>query len=192
MSTTAQALYQRRRLTVANYHHMGKSGIFQEDERVELIEGEIVQMPPIGSPHAGPVSQLSQMLRETVGRQAVVSVQNPVILDDYSEPLPDITLLKRRSDFYKSSHPRPEDVLLIIEVSDTTLRYDREVKVPLYARHGIPEVWIVDLANDCLQVFRDPLEASYQDCQTLAVSDSITPLTVPQCTIHLAGLFKRS
>jgi Uma2 family endonuclease len=174
---------------VADYHRMGQADIFSVNDRVELIEGEIIDMAPIGSPHAGTVKFLANALRVAVGGRAVISVQDPVFLDRYSEPEPDIALLKPRDDFYRTAHPRPEDVLLIIEVADTTLRYDREVKAPLYARHGIPELWLVDLENRCLEVFRAPVEAGYQQVQNIERPSMLTPVALPDVSIDLTGLF---
>jgi len=189
MNTAVKTIYQHHRLTVADYHRMGQVGIFSADDRVELIEGEIIDMAPIGSEHAGTVKFLANALRIAVGGRAIISVQDPIFLDRYSEPEPDVALLKPRNDFYRSAHPRPEDVLLIIEVADTTLRYDREIKAPLYARHGIPELWIVDLENRCLEVFRAPAEAVYQEVKGIERAGVLTPVALPDVSIDLKGLF---
>ena len=132
---------------------MGESGIFAPDERVELIEGEIIQMTPIGPPHIGTVIHLNALLVRGAGDLAVVSPQLPVRLGDLSMPQPDLALLKARSTFYTDAHPRGEDVLLVIEVSDSSVRYDRRVKLPLYARSAIPETWLVDLLNARVETF---------------------------------------
>ena len=161
MSTMAMDSVRRHRLTVANYYRMAEAGILRADARVELIEGEIIDMAPIGRQHAGTVNHLNRILQQVVGEHAIVQIQNPVSLDEYSEPEPDVALLRPRADFYKSGHPQPQDVLLIIEVADTSSRYDREVKVPLYARHGIGEVWVLDLEGGNLTRYRDPREGSY-------------------------------
>lgn len=146
---------------------MGKAGVFHVDDRVELINGEIVDMTPIGSRHASVVARLSRSLTWTVGDAALVWTQNPVVLGEASETQPDIALLRPRSDFYAGAHPRPADVLLLIEVADTSMRYDREVKIPLYARHSIPEVWLVDLGRASIAAYRDPAESGYQDATRL-------------------------
>jgi len=138
---------ERRLFTAEEYFRMGEAGILQEDDRVELIEGEIVEMSPIGSRHAACVNRLVKLFVREVGDSGIVGAQNPVLLPDYSGPQPDVAVLRLREDFYAEAHPTPGDVLLLIEVSDTTLRYDREVKLPLYALAGILEVWIVDLQN---------------------------------------------
>ncbi len=120
---------------------MAEVGLLSEDSRVELIEGEIIEMSPIGSTHGGTVNRSSKLLHRELDDIAIVSVQNPVHIDDFSEPQPDLALLKPRKDFYSNSHPTPEDVLVVIEVADASVYYDRNVKPPLYARAGIPEAW---------------------------------------------------
>ena len=152
---------RHRRLTVEDYYRMGEVGILQPNERVELIEGKIIDMAPPGDLHAGTVNQLANLLQRAAGDRAIVGVQNPVMLDRYSEPQPDLALLVPRADFYKSARPRPGDVLLVIEVADTSLSYDRDVKVSLYARHGIPEVWLVDVRGKRLTRYRDPADGAY-------------------------------
>ena len=141
---------------------MGEAGVFSPEVRLELIEGEIVEMSPIGSPHAACVSRLTRTLTLMLQHLALIWVQNPVRLNDRSEPQPDVVVLKPREDFYENGHPKPEDVLLVIEVSDSTLQYDRRVKVPLYARAGIPEVWIVNLVDESVETFADPSEGAYR------------------------------
>src|SRR2546423_8636468 len=146
----------RRHFNITEYYRMAAAGVLSDDDRVELIEGEIVEMNPIGSRHAACVGRLTEFLGRLVGGEAIVWVQNPVQVNDYSEPLPDVTLLKRRVDFYAQANPGAADVLLIIEVSDTTLEYDRQVKLPLYARARIPEVWIVNTPEDTIEVYARP------------------------------------
>ncbi len=189
MSTPGPAIYQRHRLTVADYHRIGKAGIVSEDARVELIEGEIIDMAPIGSEHAAVVRRLIRLFDRVIGEQAIVSAQDPVCLSNFSEPEPDIALLRYRKDFFRHAHPRPDDVLLIVEVADTSLRYDREVKLPLYARYGIREVWIVDLENRCLHLFREAAEGGYKQVQTIERPGVMAPLQLPNCGIDLSGLF---
>ncbi|MGH8507608.1 MAG: Uma2 family endonuclease [Gammaproteobacteria bacterium] len=189
MSTPEPVIYQRHRLTVADYHRIGTAGIVSEADRVELIEGEIIDMAPIGSEHAAVVRRLVRLFDRVIGEQAIVSAQDPVWLSSFSEPEPDIALLRYRDDFFRHAHPRPGDVLLIVEVADTSLRYDREVKLPLYARHAILEVWIVDLENRCLQVFREPAEGGYKQVQTVDRPGVMAPLQLPDCRIDLSSLF---
>ncbi|MGH8580731.1 MAG: Uma2 family endonuclease [Gammaproteobacteria bacterium] len=189
MSTPEPTVYRRHRLTVADYHLIGNAGIVSENDRVELIEGEIIDMAPIGSEHAAVVRRLVRLFDRIIGEQAIVSAQDPIWLSSFSEPEPDIALLRYREDFFRHAHPRPDDVLLIVEVADTSLRYDREVKLPLYARHGILEVWIVDLENRCLHMFREPAEGGYKQVQTTDHPGVIAPLHLPERGIDLSGLF---
>jgi Uma2 family endonuclease len=189
MPSTAPDVFRRYRLTVADYHRMGEVGILHEDARVELIEGEIINMPPIGSLHAGTVNYAAYLLIQACGEQAIVATQNPVFLDLHSEPQPDIALLRPRADFYRISHPAPADVLLVVEVADTSLAYDTQIKLPLYARHGIPEVWLVDLDNRQLIVHRLPTPDGFQDVRPLADLSAVTLLVLPGVTVNLSGLF---
>ncbi len=189
MSTSPHDILRRHRLTVKDFHRMGEAGILGEDDRVELIEGELVEMTPIGSKHAGTVAQLSRLFERQVGEDALVWVQNPVAMGEDSEPEPDLCLLHPRADYYKSAHPRAEDVLLIVEVADTSLRYDREIKVPLYARHGIAEVWVIDLEGGIAHVFQDPTDKGYQKVSHLMVPARLRPLLLPAAGVDLAALF---
>src|ERR1043165_4040767 len=146
----------RHFFTVAEFERMGEAGIFARDARLELLEGEIVEMSPIGSSHAGCVKFLGRFLHTSVSDRALVSTQNPIKLDDYSEPQPDVALLRLRDDFYRHAHPKLVDVLLVIEVADTTVDYDRLVKVPLYAKAGIREVWLVNLPEEKIELYAEP------------------------------------
>ena len=147
MSSTAEDLIHRHRYTVEDYYRMVEVGILAPDARVELIEGEVIEMPPIGAPHAAVVTDLQNLLIGAVGGDAIVRVQNPVRLGLHDEPQPDIALVKPPASKYRRRHPAAADVLLLIEVVDTSLRYDREVKLPLYGRKGIPETWLLDLVR---------------------------------------------
>jgi Uma2 family endonuclease len=178
----------RRRWTVAEYHRMGEVGLLSEDERVELIEGDIVEMSPIGSQHAGRVNFLVGVLAHRLFGKAVVAPQNPVVLGTHSEPEPDIAVLRWRDDFYEQDHPGPDDVLLIVEVSESTVRFDRRVKAPLYARHGIPEYWLVDLPARCLEIYREPQDGQYRQV-TEHRTGTVSPLALPEVVIDLAALF---
>ena len=153
------------RLTVAEYYRMAEVGLLSPDDRVELIEGEIVDMPPIGSRHAAVVTVLAKRLIQSVGDSADVRIQAPVRLGPRSEPQPDIALLAPRADCYRAGHPQAGDVWLLIEVSESTLRFDREVKSRLYARHGVPEYWVVDLVEDLVHLYRDPDGGRYREQQ---------------------------
>jgi len=171
-----------RRFTSAEYHAMIAAGIFQEDERIELIAGEIVQMSPIGSGHAGCVNRLNRRLTRGLGEQGLVAVQNPIALELSSEPQPDLAVLRPRADDYGQSHPEAKDILLVIEVAETSLGYDREVKIPLYARAGIPEAWLVRLTDRCIEVYRDPAATGYQSMQTFRTG-TLSPLAFPDLAL---------
>jgi Uma2 family endonuclease len=158
----------RYRFTVAEYERMGQAGIFSPEERVELVCGEIMGMSPIGTRHAACVGRLTRVLTLLLQHVALVWVQNPVRLDDYSEPQPDLVVLKPRPDFYKNSLPVPGEVLLVIEVSDTTLGYDRQVKMPLYAGAGVPEAWLVNLPAERIEVYSDPAGGKYRAARSYA------------------------
>ncbi len=174
-----------RRFTVDEYHRMGEAGIFHEDDRVELLDGEIVVMSPIGSRHAGCVKGLVSLLYQALGRSAILGVQDPVILEPYSEPEPDVAVLKPQADTYRRGHPAPSDVLLLIEVAETSIEYDRETKVPLYAQAGIPEVWLVNLPADNIEVYRKPRGDRYTDIHTAHRGERLTPPQLPTVTLRV-------
>lgn len=165
--------------TVDAYHRLGELGIFDEDDRVELLDGQIVEMTPIGGRHVACVVRLTDLLSRRLGSDTSVSVQNPVVLADRSEPQPDIAVLRRADGLSGAWLPSPQDVLLVIEVADTSLEHDRDVKVPLYASAGIPEVWLVDLPGDQIKVYRDPGPDGYRDVRTVTRGGTLTPLALP-------------
>jgi Uma2 family endonuclease len=179
---------QPRLFTVEEYLRMGESGILGPEERVELIEGEIIQMTPIGPPHSGTVIHLNALLVRGVGDRAMVSPQLPVRLGDLSMPQPDLALLKARSNFYTDAHPREGDVLLLIEVADSSVRYDRRVKLPLYARFGIPEYWIVNLPESCIEAYHTPDEEGYQEFRRYVAGERISPQALPDLVIEVGSL----
>lgn len=152
----------RKQFTVVEYARMHEVGIFAEDERVELLDGEVCETSPVGSIHAAIVKRLNVLLSQSVGNTAIVSVQDPIRLDDWSEPQPDVALLRYRDDFYADALPVADDVLLVIEVSDTSLAYDRDEKLPRYAAAGIPEVWITDVAHDRVEQYLEPRGSNYR------------------------------
>jgi Uma2 family endonuclease len=190
MDGAAEVAYRTHRFTVADFLRMEKSGLFHPEARVELIEGEIIDMAPIGPPHAGTVMFLAQRLRETLGQTAILSVQGPIVLDDVNLPQPDIALLRPREDFYRKSHARTDDILLVIEVSDTTLPFDLKKKLPLYARAGIVETWIVDVEHSAFHVFRKPAGDRYKDEQVLVAPGVISIGALPGITVDLSGFFQ--
>lgn len=173
----------RHRFTVEEYHRLADAGILGPDSRTELIHGEIVHMPPIGSEHAGSVNRLTEDLVLAFAGKAIVSVQNPVRIRPHSEPQPDFLLLRTRVDGYGSSLPEPESVLLAIEISDSSLSYDRGTKLPLYAQAGIPEVWIVDLRGEQVEIHRNPGPAGYRDTHRALRGEHISPAAFPDCKL---------
>jgi Uma2 family endonuclease len=164
--------------TVSEYERMGATGIFAPEARVELIEGEIVEMSPIGSRHAACVKLLSRILNKQVADNGIVSTQDPIRLSDFSEPQPDIAVLRFREDYYRDGHPGPNDVLLVIEVADTTIDYDRRVKMPLYARAGIAEALIFNLPEDQLECFSQPEADVYREHSIMKRSEQFSSGTV--------------
>jgi len=178
----------RRRFTVEEYHRMTRMGILTEEDRVELIAGEIIQMPPIGPCHAACVAQLTRRLIQVLGDRAVLWPQNPVRLPRDTEPHPDVVLLRPRPDTYFRYPARPEDVLLLIEVAGVSYRYDRCVKLPLYARAGVPEVWIIDLTNDVVEVHRQPAARGYGSVHTVDRGGTLTPLAFDDVTLAAADI----
>ena len=160
----------KRLLTVEEYHKMGEAGILQE-KGIELIKGEIIAMSPIGSKHASCVNLLNEILFEQLGRKVIISIQNPVQLNDSSEPEPDIALLKRTESRYFNQLPKADDVLLVIEVADTSVTYDREVKLPLYAESGIPEFWLINLEENEIEVYWQPAGDAYKFRELLRPGD---------------------
>jgi Uma2 family endonuclease len=173
----------RRHFNVTEYYRMAAAGVLSDDDRVELIEGEIVEMNPIGSRHAACVGRLTEVLGRLVGSEAIVWVQNPVQVNDYSEPLPDVSLLKRRDDFYAQANPQPADVLLIIEVADSSVEYDRDIKIPLYAGAGIPEVWLVNLPKEAIEIYTQPLGDTYREIRIVKRGESLAAKSIPDLLI---------
>lgn len=180
---------QPHRFTVAEYHRMGEAGIFAQGSRVELIEGEVVEMVPIGSDHASVVDRLTRFFVQGLGERAIVRVQNPVRLNDLSEPQPDLTLLKPVPDFYKSRHPGPQDALLVVEVADSSLSFDKGRKLPLYARMGITEAWIVVLQTRTIEICRGPAGDSYRDTAVVQEPDRVSPAAFPDLILGVAEIF---
>jgi Uma2 family endonuclease len=186
---TVAVTLRRRRFTLDEYHRMGEAGILAEDSRVELIAGEIVVREPIGAHHASTVDRLTRLWTMRLGNRAIVRVQGPVqFSQEDSELQPDVTLLRPRPDFYAAAHPLADDVLLLIEVADTSLLLDRRVKIPLYARAGIREVWLVDLTADRVEVYQAPQDNRYGDHTVVERGQCLTPLAFPDVTVGLEDL----
>jgi Uma2 family endonuclease len=174
---------RRHLFSVAAFHRMAEAGILGEDDRVELIAGEIVEMAPVGVRHAGCVRRLNRLLSSGVGNEAIVDIQNPLRLGQHSEPQPDAMLLRFRPDLYAGSHPGPEDVLLVVEVGETPVENDREVKLPLYAEAGAPEVWLVDLGAERVEVYRRPASGGYRDRRVARRGESLSPMALPSLSM---------
>ena len=189
MATLAMAtlaIPSRCRLTIEEYHRLGETGVLREDDRIELIEGELIRMAPIGSRHAECVSRLNRLSNRQT--EAMVRVQDPIQLSEHSEPEPDIAIVRNRN--YAEAHPGPDDVLLLVEVSDTSLSDDRDIKVPLYARHGIPEVWLVDLAHERLEVYLGPTAQGYRQALRPREGEVIVASQVPEVTLDIDVLWR--
>jgi Uma2 family endonuclease len=186
MSAVIRAVH---RFSVDDYHRMAETGILAPADRTELIDGEIIHMPAVGSPHIGAVLALTRLLVRAVPSSVVVSVQSPIQMGDQGMPEPDLALLRSRPDGYRTPpSPAAEDVLLLIEVSDTSLRFDRDTKVPLDARHGVPEVWIVDLAAGVVEVYRKPAGATYTEVATRGRGEALEPLLQPGLSIPVEDI----
>jgi Uma2 family endonuclease len=174
----------RWKLTVDQYQRMGETGILGPEDRVELLDGELFAMPPIGDGHEGKTIRLNRLFARLLGDRVLISVQNPVRLNDYSEPQPDLVLLRPRPDFYETAKPRPPDVLLAVEVADSSLAYDR-TKVARYAAAGIAEAWIVNLRDRLVEVFRAPAPAGYRERAEYRAGDRIALVALPDVTIEV-------
>jgi len=175
------------RFSVKRYDAMIDAGIFGENDAVELIRGEIVSKMPIGDRHAACVRRLNEYLVQRIGARAMFGIQDPIVFPD-SEPEPDVSVLQRRENFYADSKPRPDDVLLLIEVADASLAFDREEKLPLYAQSKIAEYWIVNLCDDLIEVYRDPAGEEYRSQTIVRRGDSLTLLALPDVTIAVSDI----
>jgi Uma2 family endonuclease len=171
---------------------MAAAGILNEDSRVELIRGQIIDMAPIGAPHLNMVNRLTRLLPIIVGDRGIISVQNPVRLDDGSEPQPDVAVLQLRPEEYENSVPRATDVLLVIEVVESSLTDDRDVKAPLYAASGIPEYWIVNIVDLIVEVYRQPENGSYSETRRVSADDMLDVLMVPGNAVPATQLLRRA
>lgn len=186
-SVGLDGLLKRHRFSVADYHAMADAGILTQEDKVELLDGEIVKKMTIHSPHASCVDRLNYLFVRSLGDRAVVRVQNPVQLDDWSEPEPDVSLLRPKGDFYAAGHPMPPDVYLIIEVADTSLARDRFVKTPLYARAGVRELWIINLPARCIVCHRQPSSDGYREIRTID-EGTLSPVAFPELELEIAEL----
>gem|GEM_PF-114241 len=189
LSAQSSALYSKYFLTTDHFQKMVEAGIFDDTDHIELVEGELISMVPINPPHAGKTGRLHRLLSRRVGDLALVYAQTPIILDHDSEPQPDIVVARPRPDFYETSHPGPPDILLLVEVSNTTAKYDRTVKIPLYAHAGIPEVWLVDLLKARVEVYLQPQTDGYRQVLFPNNQESLTLSQLPAVSISLAELW---
>lgn len=189
VQTSNTTLKKRHLFSVEEYYKMTLSGILGEDDRVELIEGEVTEMTPISNKHSLCVNRLNRLFSQILEDNAIVSVQNPVRLDQHSEPQPDIALIRPPFERYVSSHPSPEDVFLMVEVAESSYDYDRCVKIPLYSRHGIPEVWLIDLNNEKIEAFRNPSPEGYRIVETFFSGDTIPISAFPSIKISGRDIF---
>jgi Uma2 family endonuclease len=189
MSSVMNDRLPRHRITVEEYYRMAEEGLLKPDVRHELIEGEIIEMAPMGSPHAAEATDLMYLFVRSLGSSALVRVQMPVRLDTCSEPEPDVAVVRPRQDSYRTQHPTADDVILLVEVSDSSSSRDRKRKIPLYARYGVPEVWIVDVARRQLHVYRSPKDGVYSHSSPSTVLGP-TPLSaLPGALVDLSSLF---
>ena len=178
-----------RKFTVEQYHQMAEKGILHCEENVELIEGEIITMSPIGFRHAFVTNYLANWFSQQLKEKTFVSIQNPIYLSDRSEPQPDLALLKPTDNFYSDRLPNATDILLLIEVADSSLTYDREVKIPLYAQHKINEVWLINLTKNQLECYTNPINNSYQNQTIFYASQQLSPLAFAELELSLERLF---
>ncbi|MEB3342661.1 Uma2 family endonuclease [Okeania sp.] len=182
----------RQLFTVDDYYKMLEAGILTENKRVELIRGEIIKMSPVGIRHANCVKHLAELFILGLAKTVTVGIQDPIRLNDNSEPEPDISVLQRGPSLYRTQHPQPENVFLLIEVSDTTIKYDREVKVPLYAENNIVEVWLVNLTQECLEVYRKPTANGYEIVQNFQRGETVKIQALPNATFTVDEILGES
>jgi Uma2 family endonuclease len=185
MAIEVEVEVKRRRFTVDEYHRMLEAGILRQRERIELIRGELIQKMGIGPGHGGCSSFLIARLVPRLVDRVLVAAGNPIVILPDSEPEPDLTLLKPRADFYRRAHPRPEDVLLVVEVADSSRRFDRNVKRPLYAEAGIAEYWIVDLVDEVVEVHRESEGGVYRQVERIGRGGSVSPQAFPDVTLSV-------
>jgi Uma2 family endonuclease len=180
---------RRRRFTIDEYERMAETGILDEDERVELIEGEIVEMSPIGPPHASMVARMTAVLVPRLAGRAILWSQSSLLLRAQTSYFqPDLILLRPRNDYYRSANPEPRDALLVIEVMDSSVYRDRRVKLPLYARACVAEVWLVDVSTDTVEIWRDPVGRRYRSARVAARGEQIAPLAFPDLPLAVTDL----
>jgi Uma2 family endonuclease len=180
----------RWQFTADDYERMVETGILGKDDRVELIDGEVFAMSPIGPPHAGIVNRLNAFLNRALAGTAIVSVQNPIRLNDYAEPQPDLAILRLKDDFYAHAHPTPADILLLIEVADSSLEYDSTEKMPRYAQEAIPEVWLIDVEKRVVTQYAHPTVTGYRHQITLASGQMLVAQTIVGLEVAIDAIFR--
>jgi Uma2 family endonuclease len=178
----------RHCFTISDYDRMIEAGILDEDDRVELIEGEIIEMTPIGHRHAACVKRLNSYLGRALGVDAIIGVQDPVHLGERSQPQPDLSVLRPSPNFYASAHPTAEDIFLLVEVSESSARIDRQIKVPLYARQAVADVWIVDVDDNSVTVYRDPTPTGYISVRATRRGETLTMRAFPGREIAVSDI----
>ena len=181
----------QHRFSVKEYYRMAETGVLRPDARVELLDGKIIDMSPIGPFHGGLVNRLIRIFGKLANGRWQASAQNPLRLDDHSEPEPDFMLLKPSTDDYTSRHPEPEDVFLLVEVADASLDYDRQEKLPAYGRAGVSEVWVVNLRDHVIEVHREPNFTGYGSKTVLRVGDKVSSQTFPDAVVDVGELLKQ-
>ena len=182
-------LAAKHRFRVEDYYRIGETGVLAPDARVELLDGEIIDMSPVGPPHGSVVRRLNRFFSQLARDRWQVAVQDAVRLDDYSEPQPDLMLLKPVADDYRTRNPGPQDVLLLVEVAASSLASDRGTKLPAYGRSGISEVWIVNLEDETIEVYREPHLAGYASATVARPGEKARPLAFPDAAVDVAELF---
>lgn len=187
---SAQAAPLPHRFTVDDFHRLGDLGFFGEDDRIELIEGRLIDMAPIGSEHASLVAYLNALLVRAIGDRAILYPQNPLQLGDDCECYPDLTLLRPRADRYAGRNPTAADVFLVVEIAKSSLRHDRDTKMPLYARHGIPEAWLFDLDGRRITVYREPEPEGYRLALKPVREEILSPLALPEVRVPLQEIWR--
>jgi Uma2 family endonuclease len=162
-----------KKYSLTDYHKMIEIGIIKGEDKVELIRGEIVKMSPVGLKHATCVKKLNQLFSQKLGTKVILGIQDPIKLNDNSEPQPDVVLLKPKADFYATEHPKPEDIFLLIEVADSSIEYDQQIKIPLYAENNITEMWLVNINENIIQVYQNPQGKLYKNITNYQINDQI-------------------
>jgi Uma2 family endonuclease len=190
MSVAMEERPRRHRITVEEYHRMAEVGLLAPDARVELIEGVIVDMPPIGSRHASALAQLARLMERAVGDAAIVRCQLPIRLGTRSELQPDLALCRSRGDFYRDQHPAAAETLLLIEVSDSSLRYDLDSKASIYAQYGIQELWVVDIEGSLLHEFKGPIDGGYSQVIQRSNPGEVSIALLPGITVDVSPVFR--